>query len=178
MARVYMYADWARIAVDNYATGKGCDARDGYRKYLTSIVASAIAIESFKLDLPLQRPTGRTPCTVGEPTAHAHGVNEWLTANFSGTPGTWHDELHWLFELRDNAVHYMGSLQPLYKHPDGTHYPPVVGIYDQAAANRAISLAQEILLHCLDHPVPGNAELVALVGSLGGAKGLNVFDGF
>jgi hypothetical protein len=182
LARVFMFATWAKIAVDHHNHGCGlADPNEAYHDYLVSVAASAFALDGFVKDLPLARPPARSVCSLGYDRSAADHLWDWINHNYLLEPAhaAWHEELHWLFDLRDNAVHYMGSLQPLYKHPNGTHYHPLVGIYDETAAARGIRLARDVILHCLDNPNLAIGVLCSFIGQhIEGSKGVDAFDNF
>lgn len=181
LARAFMFATWAKIAVRQFNEAENLDPGDAYERYLLAITSAAFAIDGFRLDLPLGSTTGTPPaCSAGFPKSKAHCIWWALTENFAvptaRTVG-WHDELHWLFELRNDAVHYEGAMQALYQHPNGTWYEPNVGKYDRAAAARAIELARDIILTCIDHPQP-LALATFITKHIGGSGGVDAFQAF
>lgn len=178
-ARLFLFSVWAKIAVDHFEGARAKEPNVAFADYLVSITSAAFAVDSFFKDLPLER-ANRSSCALGDDRAVAHQISDSLAHNFDVTPvPSLHADLHWLFQLRDNAVHYRGSLQALHQHPDGTYYQPLVGVYTPDASERAIAIAKTVILHCLDHPRSERERLVDFIAvNFHGSQGVDAFAGF
>jgi hypothetical protein len=65
----------------------------------------------------------------------------------------WADDLRWLFDLRDSAVHHRAEPGELvWDAQKRTRVPREHSLYNLEEANRAARLAIEVMSTCVDHP--------------------------
>jgi len=177
LARVFLFGQWAKIGVKHYNRAVAePDPGAAFDDCLVAVSAAAFALDSYVRDLPHGRPakTVTGACSLARlgNSGDAHHVWKVLAHNYmvpSAQSESWHPRVHELFALRGNAVHYMGQPEPLFKHPNGTHYHSLVGVYTPELARRSLELVREVLTLCLQSPRPDQRDLVeVVVTNLGG----------
>ena len=151
LVRQFMYWHWAEIGVAAYARATPRDPGAAVNDCIVAITSAAFCIDSFARDLPFADPPQPTACSL---QGTAHVIWDLVRHNCEApVPERWHDELHWLFDLRNSAVHHEGSRQPAhFDAASGTHYGPLARDFNVANAQRALVLAHEVTAHCLDYP--------------------------
>ncbi len=97
------------------------------------------------------------------------------TIDARGLYASWRGELEWLFDLRDNSVHYEGAFAPPEPHPLGMSVAPSQVAYSAENATRAADLLLGILERCRDKPKakarPWSQAAQAIIAQLIGSRG-------
>lgn len=161
----------ARIASKDAAIGEAyiTSQDDELKAAMVAVSAAAHAIDAFygtveqHIDLDPKNPAAwrknRTP--------RRSRILETLKAGFDiGSRATkWEEDLRWLFDLRDAAVHHESRIRPTGDHPSGRVMVVQENIdYSREAAMRAVNCAFDVLTTCLRSPKSSQAEICSWIG--------------
>jgi hypothetical protein len=96
-------------------------------------------------------------------TARDRRIFETLKAGFEIAERAqhWSDELEWLFDRRDAAVHPEERWETPAPHPTGTNVSGVQLTYSLEAVERALTFVTEVLQTCFASPRSNRPEVVA-----------------
>jgi hypothetical protein len=170
LVKTNLWFNWAMIAVQHEQmaiTARGelkleftlrsgsRDIRQEMHPAMVALVACALAFDALHADLaPL---VNRNP----DPRQKCGRRRQWeymLDTIKIGLPeaANWSDELAWLIEQRDNAVHFKGALVEPVRHPDlPTSVPPENLQFSKESAGRAVDLLLRILAGLMVGSDPG-----------------------
>jgi hypothetical protein len=127
------------------------------RASMISVSASAHTIDAFygAVDERTELAAGTRERWKEKRTKTSGRIIETLKAGCSigAHAGRWAQDLKWLFDLRNAAVHHRAAPQPPQPHPGGfTDASKEHSDYSMEAAQRATELALDVLTKCLDSP--------------------------
>jgi hypothetical protein len=126
-----LWNNWARIAIaharearghrDSWAAGTLRNIQPEMHASMVAVTAVAFAIHALHDDI--------APLVSRDPDPRVGGGRQWgymLETFRKATPAarTWQADLHWVHELRDNAVHFHGEAHEPVWHPDSTRTFP------------------------------------------------------
>jgi len=147
-----MWPRWIEVAVNHemaareiYAElveGRTDRLREEFNQSIVAVAASACTIEALYADvvyLISEQPKIRTTHRrIGQVIDAAFGLN-------AGQSSTTRDQLRWLFEWRNEAVHPYTELEPPRVHPAGLNSSAETAKFNAVESSRAVDIAMAVL---------------------------------
>lgn len=137
---------------------------DELRAAMIGVSAAAHALDAFygTIAHDVVLPDGFEEAWRQNQTRRPSRIIETLKAGFDVSKRIvgWNEELTWLSDLRDAAVHHQSELRPTGDHPSGRALVPQENIdYSCEATTRAVDLALDVMATCLRSPRSDQLEL-------------------
>jgi hypothetical protein len=147
-----MWPRWIEVAVNHemvaheiyaeLAEGRTHRLSEELNQSLVAVIASACMIEALYADvvylIPEQAKARTTPGRIAQVIDAAFGLDR-------GHSSTTRDQLHWLFDRRNEAAHPYTQLEPPSVHPAGLNSSAETAKFNAVESSRAVDIAMAVL---------------------------------